>query len=78
VSTVSTAAGAGTSGVIPCAVADGKPLDVTLLYTATQADGSTATSDPSVAVTMICANVPDSPAAPTPLLASLELILLEW
>jgi len=82
--TISLAAGDGTAGVIPCAVADGKPLDVSLLYTATDAAApvttppTTFTSTPSVAVTMLCANVADSPAAPTPLLASLDLILLEW
>lgn len=56
------------------ALAPGTPLDVSLRYT----DAAGTQSAPSVSVTMICADVPSSPAAPTLLLGSLDIILVEW
>lgn len=73
-------AAAGEAGVIRCvdangaALAPGTPLDVSLRYK----DAAGTQSASSVSVTMICADVPSSPAAPTLLLGSLDIILLEW
>ena len=64
---------AGTAGAIPCPASDGRLLTVELAYS----DGA-AWSEDSVPVTMICAGLPDSPAPPTLLLTSLDILLLEW
>jgi hypothetical protein len=49
-------------------------LDVQLRYSY----GGPTPTEWSVAVTMICADVPASPATPSLLLTSLDLLLLEW
>jgi hypothetical protein len=68
-------ASAQTTGGITCPNgANGEPFDIELAFT----DGSGVESDASAPVTMICADVPESPAAPVLLLGSLDLILIEW
>ena len=63
------------SGIIKCDNgADGSVLDVELSYEYTAGEWS----EDSVPVTMICADVPESPATPSLLLTSLDLLLLEW
>lgn len=61
-------------GTAPCALTDGTPLDLQVRHT----DASNDEVSISPSVTMICANVPLSPATPTLLLRSLDLLLLEW
>ena len=62
-------------GTLPCANGmDGSPYDIFLRYDDVNGDWSYE----SPAVTMICANIPASPLAPTLLLSALDLILLDW
>jgi hypothetical protein len=61
-------------GAAPCGVRDGRPLDLQLRHT--DSGGDEVSVSPSV--TMICSDVPLSPATPSLLLRSLDLLLLEW
>lgn len=73
--TITLPSAGGTEAAVPCASgSNGRPLDIVLRYV----DGSAQTSDPSVPITLLCAGVPSSPATPTLLLRSLDLLLLEW
>jgi hypothetical protein len=72
---ISQAASAGGVAAIPCANGqDGSPLDISMKAD----DASGDWTDESAPVTMLCADVPASPASPTLLLSALDLILLEW
>jgi hypothetical protein len=53
-------------------------MDIQLALKNNDDDGNEQTSTMSAAVTMICAGLPVSPAAPTLLLRSLDILLLEW
>jgi len=65
----------GLTGAIPCPNgADGSSYDVFL-----RALSTTGTwSDESAPVTMLCANVPDSPDSLNLLLSAIDLILISW
>lgn len=64
--------------MVPCAATDGSPFDIRLALINADDSGADQASTFSGPVTMICAGLPASPAAPTLLLRSLDILLLEW
>lgn len=63
----------GLTDTIPCSSADGSLYKVSLRYTSGGSD-----SGYSIPVSMMCADVPDAPAAPTVLIQNLDQIVIEW
>lgn len=64
-----------TTAIIDCGgIDDGRKLFIQLRYITTALE----TSDWSNPATMICANVPDIPSAPTASIATQDLIIVDW
>jgi hypothetical protein len=66
----------GTEGSISCVGQDvGSPIDVRLKFYINSVGNDSLPSNP---VTFLCANAPDSPATPTLLLRSIDIVMISW